>query len=174
VEQSRVEWSPAITGAFGAVAVAIVLTLFGAAFEQGGLRVLAGVWMVMTPLVALFIGGAIAAWMAGRPDTYATGIMVWCIALVAGTLLVSAQSASGREPAANAAWLALAGLAAILGFIGALVGSAVGASSKSALVESTLSRSDHPSAGVGHAAETRTVGRPQPSADEAEQPQVRH
>lgn len=127
----RVEWGPAITGAFCAIAGAIVLGLFGEAFGAGGLGVLSGIWLVVTPFVATFIGAAIAAAMGDGQDAYPTGIMVWCISVVAGALLIADVGASRMAPGivrlpANPGALALAGLSAILGLLGAAVGSGVG------------------------------------------------
>jgi hypothetical protein len=127
---ARVEWGPAITGAFSAAAVAIVLGLFGGAFGAGGLGVLSGIWLVVTPFAATFIGAAVAGAIAERRDVFPTGVMVWCISLVAGALIIAdigALMAHGTEqlvvyPGA----LALAGLSAILGLLGAVVGSGVG------------------------------------------------
>src|SRR6266536_747309 len=66
----RVRWSSVIPGAFCAVAIQIVLGLFGAAFgfagESAGLKALSAVWEVLTPLVALFFGATMAVSLGGR------------------------------------------------------------------------------------------------------------
>ncbi len=178
--RSRVEWAPAITGAFGALAVAIVLGLFGAAFGRGGLAVLSGIWLVVTPLVAMFVGAAIAAVLADRRDAYATGIMVWCIGLVAGALLlVDTRAAVGlpgvREVTMSGAMLALAGLAAILGLIGAAIGSSFGilASRREGLsMPRTTVAGDHPAV-ESPAAAASPVTQPRPSSAGGES-ELRH
>jgi hypothetical protein len=141
-ERAQVHWGAAVTGAFFAVAIAIVLGLFGTAFGlgaqssgSGGLAVLSAVWGVLTPLVAGFVGAAIAAGLAGRPGAYLNGTMVWALGLAYAGLLAAVSAPARLGSAAGAAsqaiqpgggGMALAGLAAILGFVGALIGSAVG------------------------------------------------
>ncbi len=118
-------------GALCALAIAIVLGMFGASFGQGGLTTLSGVWQVLTPLVATFIGSIVAATISERRDAVPSGIMVWCISLVAGALLVAAfvrvvMAPGSGELARSSAVLALGGLAAVLGLVGAVIGSAAG------------------------------------------------
>ena len=174
--RSRVEWGPAITGAFCAAAAGIVLALFGAAFAEGGLRVLSGVWGVVTPLVAVFIGAAIAAAMTDRPDAYPTGIMVWCISLVTGALLLADVNASRALSGAqgltsHAGLLALAGLAAILGFVGALLGSSVGAFAFGEPMSAGAAKATGDRPLEGTTADTRSVPRSPPAVSEQ---QLRH
>ena len=140
---ARVHWGAVVAGAFSAVAAGIILGLFGAAFGLGGLGVLSGVWEVVTPLVATAIGAVVTVSMTGRRGAYLNGIMVWCVALVAGVLVLggfgafgalgtaalgAAKEAGARSIAAEgaAARVALTALAAILGLVGAGVGSAIG------------------------------------------------
>src|SRR6266542_5505827 len=54
----RVQWAPVITGVLCAIAAQIVLGLFGAAFgfvsvsaDNRGVAILAGIWMLVTPIV---------------------------------------------------------------------------------------------------------------------------
>ncbi len=141
---TRIHWGAVITGAFLTVATGVVLGLFGTAFGLGNLRVLSGIWLILTPLVAAFIGAWVAVGMAGRAGAYAHGIMVWAVSLtfwtlfvagafaVGGTAAASRGAAQGAQAAAQAASMgasgaALAGLATILGLVGSLIGSAMGA-----------------------------------------------
>jgi LytS/YehU family sensor histidine kinase len=119
----QVSWGPVIGGALVAIAVTIVLGLFGAAFGFGGLTALSAVWQIFTPLVATFIG-ALAAVALARESSYANAVMVWCLALIFSTavLLIAPFRVAG-----SAAVPALAALAAVLGLIGALVGAGLGA-----------------------------------------------
>jgi hypothetical protein len=119
----QVSWGPVICGAFVAVAVTIVLGLFGAAFGFGGLTALWAVWEVLTPLIATF-SGVLAAVAVAQESTYTNAAMVWCVALVfsAAILFLAPFRTTG-----SAALPALAALAAVLGFIGALVGAGIGA-----------------------------------------------
>jgi hypothetical protein len=135
----RVKWGPTLTGAFLAVGVAIVLGLFGAAFGFGavssgsaGLTVLAAVWQVLTPLVAIFLGAIVTAFLVGKPGAYLNAIMVWCITSAYGALLaLGLARVMTNSPflveLSSATGAALAGLAAILGFLGSIGGAAVGA-----------------------------------------------
>jgi hypothetical protein len=138
IRATRIEWGPAVAGAFCAVAVTIVLGLFGAAFGFGarssgslGLGVLAGIWEILTPLVATFCGAALATAIVGRRAAYVTSFMVWCLSVAFGALLVGSLGSLGATSAtlqalmASGSGAALAGLAAILGLVGALTGAAV-------------------------------------------------
>jgi hypothetical protein len=162
LQDRQVRWGPAITGAFFAVACAIVLDYFGLAFGAGNYIGLSAVWLVLTPLVATFAGACAACLLAGT-GSYLTGVMVWCISLVVGTIF----SAIGfAQTGATGTSLALTGLACILGLCGALVGSAVG--------DRMTSR---PSAGMG-AQPRRDYGRqlytPSATGRENEPPELRH
>lgn len=127
-EVTRVPWGPVVAGAFLAVAISIVLGLFGAAFSVGGLTVLGGIWEILTPLVATFCGAALAAVIARQSEAPLTGVMVWCVALAYGAALLAGMSALGRTPQqVSAGGAALAGLAAILGLLGGLAGASFGA-----------------------------------------------
>jgi len=134
----RVRWGCVIPGAFCALAVQIVLGLFGAAFGFGGegggadgLKVLSGIWEVLTPLVAVFVGSAMAVSLGGRRNAYLNGFMVWCISLAAvafylgrdlGTVVARANAIGLTGASATA----LAGVSALLGATGAFAGSAIG------------------------------------------------
>jgi len=131
----RIRWESVIAGAFCAVAIQVVLGLFGAAFgfEGGGagVRALPAVWEVLTPLVAVLIGSAAAVSLGGRRNAYLTGFMVWCIFLTAVAFYLSRDigAVTARADAiglTGASAPALAGLAALLGLAGAIVGSAIG------------------------------------------------
>jgi len=132
---SRVRWNSVIPGAFCAVAIQIVLGLFGAAFgfsgESAGIKALSAIWVVLTPLVALCIGATMAVSLGGRHNAYLNGFVLWCISLTAvafylardiGTVTTRAEAIGLTGAAAPA----LAGLSALLGLTGALAGSAIG------------------------------------------------
>jgi hypothetical protein len=109
----RVEWGPVIAGVLCAVAAQIVLGLFGVAFgfasrpaASSGLGVLAGVWEMVTPIVASFVGAYVAVRIAGdrgEPGALLHGAMVWCIGLIAGALFITGSLASGAMTAGAAA-----------------------------------------------------------------------
>ncbi len=131
----RIRWASVFAGAFCAVAVQIVLGLFGAAFgfggEGAGVNALPAVWEVLTPAVALFAGSVLAISLDGRRNAYLNGFMVWCIFLAAvafylgrdiGTVTARADAIGLTRASATA----LAGFSALLGLAGAVVGSAIG------------------------------------------------
>ncbi len=138
VSLPNVRWGSVIAGAFCAMAIQIVLGLFGAAFGFGGesagaagLKALSGVWEILTPLVAVFIGSAMAVSIGGRRNAYLNGFMVWCISLAAVAFYLARDlgTVTGRAEAiglTGAAAPALAGLSALLGLTGAFLGSAIG------------------------------------------------
>ena len=160
----RVQWGPVITGVLCALAVQIVLGLFGVAFgfasapAESNLGVLAGIWGLVTPIVASFIGAWVATRIAAdraEAGAYLHGALVWCIGLIAGAVFITGSLASGamatgtaasgvgarvverRDTSANraraedaargaAVGTGAAGVAALLGLGGALLGAAVG------------------------------------------------
>lgn len=182
IERARVHWGAAVAGAFFAVAIAIVLGLFGAAFARAGFNVLAGVWQILTPLVAGFVGAAVAASFVGRRGAYLNGLMVWALGLAYAVVLatISARSvgtgaAAGQQAVgASAGMLALGGLAAILGLVGALIGSAVAGT-----IERRIARraEERPPSGERAYREPYTVeqpGAPVRGTQPAEPPEMRH
>jgi len=138
VDMPRVHWGSVIPGAFCAVAIQIVLGLFGASFGFGveragsaGLKALSGVWVILTPFVAIFLGSAMAVSLAGRRNAYLNGFVIWCISMAAvafylGRDLATVTARAEAIGLTGAAAPALAGLAALLGLTGAVVGSAIG------------------------------------------------
>jgi len=130
-----IRWGSVIPGVLCAVAIQMVLGLFGAAFgfsgDNGGLVSLAAVWEVLTPVVALLVGSAMAVSLGGRRSPYLNGFMVWCLFLAAiafylgrNITIASARAGAMGLPAGSAT--ALAGLSALLGLAGAIVGSSIG------------------------------------------------
>jgi positive regulator of sigma E activity len=86
---------------------------------------------ILTPLVSLFVGSAMAVSLGGRRNAYLNGFMIWCIFVAAvafylgrdlGTVTARAE-AIGLTGASAAA---LAGFSALLGLTGAFMGSAIG------------------------------------------------
>ena len=124
----RIQWSPVIAGVLCALAVHIVLGLFGAAFgfavdaaESTGVGVAAGIWAMLVPLVAFAIGAFVCVRIAREVEpagTYLHGAMVWCIGLIAGAVFLSTTIASGAMASAIAASGSLRGPAARMGDTG--------------------------------------------------------
>ncbi|HET9597605.1 MAG TPA: hypothetical protein VFP65_18595 [Anaeromyxobacteraceae bacterium] len=106
------QWGPVIAGVLCALAVHVVLGLFGAAFgfaasptDSKGLGVLAAIWALLTPLAASFVGAMVAVRVAGdRQESGALlhGALVWAIGLVAGAIFLAGAAASGGMTAGTA------------------------------------------------------------------------
>lgn len=165
---SRMHWPAIVAGAFIALALQVVLGLFGLALgaasqatDSGVVAVLGGLWGLLVPFVATFVGAMAAVALARvehRPSAMLHGVLVWCVGTVAGTVLLAGTTAGaaltggliqggGLEPLSmealagqTAASLALAGLAALFGLLGAILGA------MSALARAAEARSEdvHP------------------------------
>ena len=108
----RIQWSPVITGVLCALAAHIVLGLFGAAFgfaaspaDSEGIGVAAGIWGMLVPLVASFVGAFICVRIAREQDdagAYLHGALVWCIGLIAGALFLTSTLATSAMSSATA------------------------------------------------------------------------
>jgi hypothetical protein len=151
----RIRWGAVIAGALVAIAVEVVLGLFGAAIgiqadQRGstGLAAVGVVWNLLVPLVAAFCGALVAARMASAVEEKASllhGVLVWCVGLISGALFLTgilttaARNAATIEAnrsilvtsanqfsARSASGAALAALAGLLGLCGAILGAAVG------------------------------------------------
>jgi hypothetical protein len=115
----RVSWGAIFAGTVVALVVQIVLTLLGLSIglgvvsqspttgTLGGIGIGAGVWLVVSTLVSLFIGGYVASRLAGSPtrqDGAWHGVVVWAFATLLSVYL--ATSAVGT---------AVSGISGLLG-----------------------------------------------------------
>jgi hypothetical protein len=115
----RVSWGAIFAGTVVALVVQIVLTLLGLSIGLGvvgqapgtgaltGVGIGAAIWLVVSTLISLFIGGYVAARLAGSPtrqDGIWSGVVVWALATLLSVYL--ATSAVGT---------AVSGIAGILG-----------------------------------------------------------
>ncbi len=105
--QPAVRWSAVVAGSVVAVSVWMLLQLFGTgvALSMLGTRDLEHVhsfgvgtsaWSVLAPLVALFLGGMLAARMAGHHDRKTAGLhglLVWGVASLIGVIAVTSAIA---------------------------------------------------------------------------------
>lgn len=98
-------WGAVIAGFFVAIGAQIILMAIGGALGFSaaavggagevaqGIGIAAGIWMVLSPIVSLFLGGLAASYVA-RPITKGSGafhgVMVWCLATVFGLYILSA------------------------------------------------------------------------------------
>lgn len=99
--KDRISWSAIIGGLVAALAFQLVLTLLGlaigfttidpyAANPFNGLGMGALIWLVISMVASLFVGGWVAGHLAGVPvrmDAALNGALVWAVFLVAGILL---------------------------------------------------------------------------------------
>jgi hypothetical protein len=103
----RISWSAIFGGVVLAIAIQLLLSLLGAGIGLGrvdvnaggtpnasSLGIGAGLWWVVSSCIALFVGGYVAAWLAGieiRFDGVLHGFLTWSLAtLVTVWLLTSA------------------------------------------------------------------------------------
>lgn len=98
----KVSWGAVFAGAFVAVATWILLYAFGLAIglsaidpqDLGSARVAGigtGIWSIIAPLIALFVGGYVAAHFAGRVlrrDGILHGVVVWALTAIGGLLVL--------------------------------------------------------------------------------------
>ena len=112
----RLSWGAVFAGLAIATALQIVLTLFGLAFglgtyNPGGEKALgigAGIWAIISLLIALFLGGSTTGRLAGRltrVDGFLHGTLLWALSTLLtiylltsglGTLLGGAFSMFGK------------------------------------------------------------------------------
>jgi hypothetical protein len=101
----RIHWGAVIAGALVAIAVQVVLGLFGIGFgfaaesaDSGALGVVSVVWNLLVPLVASGLGAIMAVRMASASapvSAYLHGAIVWSIGLLVGAIFLSNTLAAG-------------------------------------------------------------------------------
>lgn len=104
----RISWGAIFAGAVAALGLWLMLYSFGLAVgltaldpdNPGSLRssgVFTGIWGLVSPLVALFVGGVVAgrgAGPTGRGEAAVHGLVMWGLATVVGAFLVIAAVAA--------------------------------------------------------------------------------
>ncbi len=115
----RVSWGAIFAGTLVAMVIQIVLTLLGLSIGLGvvsqspttnalsSIGIGAAIWLVVSTLISLYVGGYFAGRLAGlptKPDGILNGIVVWALATLLSIFL--ATSAVGA---------AVSGMAGILG-----------------------------------------------------------
>jgi hypothetical protein len=104
----RISWGAIFGGAFTALGLWMLLYAFGLAvgltaldpMHRGSLRssgIFTGVWGLLSPLIALFIGGLVAgrgAGLFGRGEGAIHGLVMWGVVTVAGSFLVISAAAA--------------------------------------------------------------------------------
>ena len=102
---SRISWGAVLAGTAVAIAMSLLLDLFGLALGIGLFHG-AGIWLVLSTLIAMAIGGYVAGRLAGtfnHLDSELHGLTVWAFTVLVSafllTRLVSAE-VSATTPAA--------------------------------------------------------------------------
>jgi len=96
----RLSWGAVFAGLAIATALQIVLTLFGLGFGLGAynpgdekaLGIGAGLWAIVSLLIALFFGGTTTGWLAGRltrTDGFLHGVLLWALSTLLTIYLLS-------------------------------------------------------------------------------------
>lgn len=100
--KDRIRWGPVWAGTLIAIACQLVLTMLGVAIGLSNARAAVtapgaissgvGIWTAIAALISLFIGGFVAARLAGVAGTWNGiwhGVVVWALALALGTIALS-------------------------------------------------------------------------------------
>ena len=106
----RISWAAIFAGVVLTVVIQLMLSLLGAGIGLGTVNVSAGstpdasslgigagVWWVASSCIALFLGGYVAAWLAGveiRFDGFLHGVIAWSIASLLTIYLLSSAVGS--------------------------------------------------------------------------------
>ncbi len=106
-----ISWPAVIAGAAVAIAVGAMLNLLGVALgaaslnpfdlrrnDPGDFSALAGIWIALSNLVGLFVGGFVASRSAKYVDHHRgllVGLSVWAVAFLVALLLVGASASGG-------------------------------------------------------------------------------
>lgn len=115
----RVAWGALFAGTVAALAVQLLLMVLGMAIglsvadsaltdrdAPGGLGVGAGIWWLATMIIALFVGGYVAARLAGlfkAADGVLHGFLTWSLTALIGTFVVTSSIGSLVGGATNLA-----------------------------------------------------------------------
>lgn len=123
---SSFRWSAIFAGLFAALACQVLLSAVGAAIgisasavtespdAARGLGVGAGIWMILSPLISMFVGGTVAAWLARPRDRSVAllhGGLVWCLSLVIGTFFLGSLASGALGGLATTAGNTASGIA---------------------------------------------------------------
>jgi hypothetical protein len=136
----HISWGSIFGGAFAALGLWLLLYAFGLAVGLSaidpnnpasvrGSGIFTGIWSAITPLIALFVGGLVAARLAGvynRGYGAIHGLVMWGLATVAGAYLAVVLLTAAVSGAASVGKAALEGGGAAIKGIAAVRGNAGG------------------------------------------------
>src|SRR4051812_33284226 len=129
--RARISWAAIFGGAFTALGVWLLLYAFGLAVglsvidphDTSSLKssgIFTGVWGLITPLIALFIGGWVAGRGSGvhaRPEGAVHGLIMWGLTTVAGAYIVMMALGAVLSGVASAGKAALGAGGAAVGAV---------------------------------------------------------
>lgn len=104
---ARLSWRAIFAGAAIAIAVQVVFTLIGLALglatldpatgdnpSGASLGFGAGLWLIITSLISLFVGGYIATRLTGSRDSWLQGLTTWATVTILSLILLSTAAGS--------------------------------------------------------------------------------
>ncbi len=96
LRRDLIRWGPVFAGVAVALGTIVLLSLLGAAVGlsagPAGLGTTAAIWSGVATLIALFVGGWVAAAtsaVGGKPEGILSGVMVWATLLALGLFLTA-------------------------------------------------------------------------------------
>lgn len=130
----RVSWGAVIAGAIVAIAVGTLLSVLGVAIgatnidtlerstpDAGTFGLASGIWATFASLLAMGIGGYVAARLSGtnsNQDGILHGLTVWALALILGAAVAASSLTSIASIAVRGAGAAVGGVATGIGAAG--------------------------------------------------------
>ena len=102
----RVSWGAIIAGAAVAITIQLIFSTLGSAVGLAAIdptssgwnmALGAGIWWLVTGLMSLFIGGAVAGRLAGFPqraEAALHGVLVWSLTAIIGVMFLSTSAAT--------------------------------------------------------------------------------
>ncbi|MFL1462944.1 hypothetical protein ACI6QG_12120 [Roseococcus sp. DSY-14] len=147
--RSRASWGAILAGAVVAVTLGIMLNTLGVAVgagtvdavardtpDAGAFTLGAAAWFAVSNIVALFIGGMVAAWLSGtsdRKDSAFLGLGAWAVSFLFAAVVMGQVAGNVAGRAADAAGAAVRGVAsAAAGATGAAAEAAQGVDPRAA------------------------------------------
>jgi hypothetical protein len=113
--RDRVRWGPIVAGIFATITSLVVLSLLGAAIgasavdqndRPSSFAIGAGIWGIVSALIAFFIGGWMAAWggrETGEHNGVTQGVMVWMVAIPLSLYLAAVGAGAATRAIGSAA-----------------------------------------------------------------------
>lgn len=119
----RIRWSALFAGVIAAFGTQILLTAIGAALGisagaidnsrvERGVGIGAGIWMILSPIASMFVGGLVAGYFCRtRRSSALHGGLVWCLTAAIGAFMIGSMAASAFSGLASGSGNMMASLA---------------------------------------------------------------